>query len=307
MIAVQTKGLSKSYTMRNRVVEALKPISLEVAEKEIFGLLGPNGAGKTTLVRTLLGVIAPSSGSASIFGHPVGSIPAKKMVGFLPENHRFPLFMTATQMLEYYGRLSLMSKKDITHRTDELCEMLSLQDWKKEKVRNFSKGMMQRLGMAQALIHRPKILFLDEPTDGIDPVGRKQVREIIKNVRDAGTTVFINSHLLSEVELITDKVIFLQKGEVKLQGDTAKLTVSDNRWVITGAFESEAPPVPQIPEVVSVSTHDAGRLEIQLQTDSARRLNLYLDMLRQAGFQIDGVARHRSTLEDLFLAMMGVS
>ena len=191
---VDVRELQKTYGGwgfgSKRQVQALRGISLQARPGEVFGLLGPNGAGKTTLIKTLLGVIKPSSGTASLFGIPVGSALARARVGYLPESLRVDKHHTARSALRYYGRLSRMDSTSIQSRSDELLELVGLDGRDNESVRRFSKGMYQRLGLAQALMHDPDLLLLDEPTDGLDPVGRNDVRLVIQRLRDLGKTIF---------------------------------------------------------------------------------------------------------------------
>ena len=185
-----------------RSVNVLRGVTLQASAGEVFGLLGPNGAGKTTLIKILLGVVKPTRGSASLFGEAVGSADVRSRVGYLPESLSIDSHHTARSALRYYGRLSRMSANDIARRSDELLELVGLRNRDRESVRRFSKGMRQRLGLAQALLHDPDLLVLDEPTDGLDPVGRSEVRRVIERLRDAGKTIFLNSHILQEVELV---------------------------------------------------------------------------------------------------------
>ncbi|MEL6615092.1 MAG: ABC transporter ATP-binding protein, partial [Bacteroidota bacterium] len=197
MHAIQTRGLAKTYSGRPPVV-ALRPLDLDVAPGEIFGLLGPNGAGKTTLVKLLLGIVHPTEGSATLFGTSVSSPEARQPVGFLPENHRFPGYLTARQTLDLFSRMAGVDGS----LAPELLDKVRLSDAVDRKVKTFSKGMMQRLGLAQALMADPRLVFLDEPTDGVDPVGRREIRDLLLELAADGVTLFLNSHLLSEIERI---------------------------------------------------------------------------------------------------------
>ena len=188
---VDVRGITKRYAgwtlLGRRPVVALNGVSLTAKAGEVFGLLGPNGAGKTTLIKILLGVVKPSGGTASLFGEPVGSSAARQRVGYLPESLRVDRHHTARSALQYYGRLSRMSSRDIQVRSDELLELVGLRGRDRESVKRFSKGMYQRLGLAQALMHDPDLLVLDEPTGGLDPVGRNEVRKVIERLRDASS------------------------------------------------------------------------------------------------------------------------
>ena len=182
---------------------------------EIFGLLGPNGAGKTTLIKVLLGLVHKTSGDAELLGRPAGDIEARRQIGYLPEQHRIPHHLTGNTALEYYGRLSNMSMSDIRRRRPELLETVGLRRWGRTLVRKYSKGMTQRLGLAQAMLHDPELLILDEPTDGVDPVGRAEIRDILGRLKSEGKTIFLNSHLLQEIELVCDRVAILGQGKLR--------------------------------------------------------------------------------------------
>jgi len=185
-----------------------------VEQGEVFGFLGPNGAGKTTSIKMLLGLVAPTSGTGSLLGAPIGDRASLARVGFLPEHFRFQEWLTANEFLELHGELLGMSRRDLNLRRDELLERVGLTEFRHKQLRTFSKGMLQRIGLAQALMNRPALVFLDEPTSGLDPVGRRLVRDIIHELRADGTSVFLNSHLLSEIEVTCNRVAFIRHGEV---------------------------------------------------------------------------------------------
>jgi ABC-2 type transport system ATP-binding protein len=193
---------------------AVKGLTLQVKQGEVFGFLGPNGAGKTTSMKMLLSLITPTSGEATLLGQPIGNQEAMRRVGFLPEHFRFQEWLTADEFLLLHGQLLRMKKDDLQQRRHELLERVGLTPFRNKHLRTFSKGMLQRVGLAQALLNRPALVFLDEPTSGLDPVGRRLVRDVIRDVRAQGTSVFLNSHLLSEIEVTCDRVAFIQHGEV---------------------------------------------------------------------------------------------
>jgi len=226
-LIVEVDQLRKRYRgglVRRKAVDALQGVSLNARGGEVFGLLGPNGAGKTTLIKILLGVVRPTSGKASLFGQPAGSSTARRRVGYLPESLRVDRHHTARSALRYYGRLSQMSAADIHRRSDELLELVGLRGRDRESVKRFSKGMYQRLGLAQALMHDPDLLVLDEPTDGLDPVGRNEVRKVILRLKDAGKTIFLNSHILQEVEMVCTRVAILVDGQIRGSGSIDELS-----------------------------------------------------------------------------------
>ncbi len=208
--AIETHELRKVFGEQ----AAVKGLTLQVRQGEVFGFLGPNGAGKTTSIKMLLGLVAPTSGGASLLGAPLGDRLTLAQIGFLPEHFRFQDWLTAAEFLELHGRLYGMESHDLRRRADELLERVGLSEFRNKYLKTYSKGMLQRIGLAQALLNRPRLVFLDEPTSGLDPVGRRLVRDIIHELRAQGTSVFLNSHLLSEIEVTCERVAFIRHGEV---------------------------------------------------------------------------------------------
>src|SRR5512135_624106 len=209
-LAIETHELRKVFGEQ----AAVKGLTLQVKQGEVFGFLGPNGAGKTTSIKMLLGLVAPTSGSARLLGEPLGDRVTLGRMGFLPEHFRFQEWLSAVEFLELHGRLYGMPRQALLRRIDELLVRVGLSDFRTKHLRTFSKGMLQRIGLAQALLNRPRLVFLDEPTSGLDPVGRRLVRDIIHELREQGTSVFLNSHLLSEIEVTCERVAFIRHGEV---------------------------------------------------------------------------------------------
>lgn len=209
-LAICARGLSKVFSGK----VAVRNLTLDVPRGEIFGFLGPNGAGKSTSVKMLLGLVFPTSGEAEILGSPAGDVKTRSKVGFLPEHFRFYDWLTSTELLQLHGRLYGMSHAMLRERVPALLELVGLTPHRDKRLRDFSKGMLQRIGLAQALLNEPDLIFLDEPTSGLDPVGRRLVRDIIKTQRERGATVLLNSHLLGEVEITCDRVGFIKNGEV---------------------------------------------------------------------------------------------
>jgi len=284
-------------------VRALADVSLEVKRGEIFGLLGQNGAGKTTLVKILLGMVAPTAGAATLLGCPAGTPAARRAVGYLPEDHRLPEYHTAATLLDVYGGLQGLSRTARRRRAEELIDLLGLGHARRLRVRGYSKGMKQRLGLAQALLHRPDVLFLDEPTDGVDPVGRKQIRDLLLAERARGVTIFINSHLLGEVEQLCDRVAILRRGTLERTGRVAELAGPRESWLI--AFDR--PPD-------DGDTWRGGRLEPPDREGRHRfhprpapggSLEAALDELlaeaRDRGLALRHLERERETLEEVYL------
>ncbi len=302
---IQTEGLTKHFQRfwSGRVVRAVDGISLEVQPGVAYGLLGPNGSGKTTFVKLLLASVRPTSGRARLFGQDCWGIEARRSVGYLPENHRFPTYNTGLQMLDFYAALSGMRAEARKRRSKELLEQVGLADWGDVRIGKYSKGMLQRLGLAQALMHRPSLLILDEPSDGVDPVGRRQIRDILGALRRDGTTIFLNSHLLSEVELFCDEVAIISRGRVALAGPLAQLTAGSG-YRLSAAGVSETARERLREKAASVAINN-GFIDFQFADREA--VNQAIDVLREAGSEIESVVRQRSTLEDLFVRTVEAS
>jgi ABC-2 type transport system ATP-binding protein len=228
-LAIDLRDVAKVYKGK---VHALQGIEMRVRRGEVFGLLGPNGAGKSTLVKIMMTVIRPTRAGGTILGAPVGHKPTLRRVGYLPENHRFPRYLTGRQTLEFFAALQKVERSARKRRAAELLETVGMKDWADKKVSTYSKGMMQRVGLAQALAGDPDLVVLDEPTDGVDPVGRRDIRDVLARLREQGKTVFVNSHLLSELEVICDRVAILVKGMVAKQGTLDELTVAKQRYEV---------------------------------------------------------------------------
>lgn len=324
---VDVRGLRKSYStwsFRGRTaIEALSGVSLQAGAGDVFGLLGPNGAGKTTLIKILLGVVKHSGGSASLFGQPVGSTAARGRVGYLPESLRVDHHHTARSALRYYGRLSRMSTDQINRRSDELLSLVGLQGRDRESVRRFSKGMYQRLGLAQALMHDPDLLVLDEPTDGLDPVGRNEVRKVIERLRDLGKTIFLNSHILQEVELVCTRVAIMAKGQLLAIGPIDELTsAGESQWVmvdvalpgrevVEDADAAKTFLTTHLPfvdhETLSVISHRRSHSthRISVPAGDQSKIDRLVDGLRQASVSIRRLEAKQPTLEDTFMRLVG--
>ena len=303
-LAIDTTGLAKTYRGRPPV-EALKPLDLQVAAGETFGLLGPNGAGKTTLVKLLLGLVRPTAGTATLFGRDIGTPGARRPVGYLPEGHRFPPFLTARQTLDVFGQMAGVEASDRPARADELLGLVRLGGAADRPVGAFSKGMLQRLGIAQALMNRPRLVFLDEPTDGVDPVGRREIRTLIERLRDDGVTVFLNSHLLSEVERVCTRVAILKDGLPIRMGTVEDLTRQGRAWRLV---TSPLPPATRaaLDEALDASDveHPDGLVRSLLTLPDRTALNHALDRLRADGVEVEALEPARQSLEDLFVEVV---
>ena len=300
MLAIETQGLAKTYPGRPPV-EALRPLDLGVEAGEIFGLLGPNGAGKTTLVKLLLGIVHPTAGRGTLFGTDIADPAARQPVGFLPENHRFPDYLTARQTLDVFARMAGADGA----RAPALLDKVRLGGAAERRVKTFSKGMMQRLGIAQALLTTPRLVFLDEPTDGVDPVGRREIRDLLLDLAADGVTLFLNSHLLSEIERVCTRVAIMTHGRVVRDGTVAELTAVGREWRL------RATPIPETvmlggalrPDPPAPSADGLRGYSLVLPDRAA--LNAALDALRSAGVEIESVEPLRQSLEDLFVEVVG--
>jgi ABC-2 type transport system ATP-binding protein len=300
MHALEIQGLAKDYAVgfwKKTSRTALKSLHLNVTQGETFGFLGPNGAGKTTTLKLLMGIIFPTSGTATILGRDIGDPEVKRKVGFLPEQPYFYDYLSAPELLDYYAQLSGVSAGTRQRRIAELLEQVGLRDVGNKQLRKFSKGMLQRVGIAQAIIHDPEIVFLDEPMSGLDPVGRHDVRELIQHLKDQGKTIFFSTHILSDAEALCDRVGIIHKGELRGVGvvNDFRSRVADKTeviWLGAGALAS-------VTDLVS-DTHTTG--DTVRGTVQSANLDRLLEKLRQQRARLISVTPISRTLEDYFLA-----
>ncbi|GAB4299961.1 MAG: ABC transporter ATP-binding protein [Ignavibacteriaceae bacterium] len=304
MNVIEINKLTKIYNQSSskKKVNALNEVDLSIAGGTIFGLLGPNGAGKTTLVKILLGITFPTSGNASIFGKDLFSTEIKSSIGYLPESHRYPAYMTAEAVMKFFGRLSGLNGISLCKRTDELLELVKLFKWKRTKIKNYSKGMLQRLGLAQALLNDPELIFLDEPTDGVDPIGRKEIRDILTELKNRSKTIFLNSHLLSEVEMISDRVAILNNGYLLRESTVAELTESKEEFKIV--CENDLTQILQHKEFEKFHTEPLGVNSVRIRINDTEELNNFIDLLRNRKIFIKEIVQQRSSLEDIFIKLI---
>jgi ABC-2 type transport system ATP-binding protein len=300
--AIETYDLAKTY---RGGVQALKGVSLKVERGCCFGLLGPNGAGKSTLVKTLLSIVRPSGGSAMILGHDIRTAAARRSVGYLPEGHRFPRYLTARGVCEYFGRLSGLGGPTLQKEIAEKLELVGLSDWIDKKVAKFSKGMAQRVGVAQSLLGNPDLILLDEPTDGVDPVGRAGLKFVMRSATERGATVFINSHLLSELEDLCDEVAILHRGKLLQQGSVSELTaaVQGGQGVIVRFRTGE------LPEAVWTDLAARGAVRepddfFAMPLPDEPDITKVIDQLRGADVPIFAVQPKRVRLEEAFVEII---
>jgi len=300
---IEVSGLRKQYTSSfgKPKITALDGIDFQVREGELFGLLGPNGAGKTTTVKILLGLTHATSGHAAVSGRPVKDPESRRRVGYLPEGHKIPNYLTARQALSIFGRMSGMPTSLIKERIPVLLEKVRLSQWTDVRIKKYSKGMTQRLGLACALIDAPNVLLLDEPTDGVDPVGRREIRDILRAEADNGTAVLLNSHLLSEIERTCDRVAVLRNGKVAAFGSVEELTRT------TATYKMVVTPIDD--SLVSAFRETGAGVErvnghMVLSVSDVQHLNALVDQLRSRGSMLNELTPVRSTLEDVFVDLV---
>lgn len=298
MKALEIKGLHKSFKSNFLIKQyhILKGIDVNVEKGEIYGFLGPNGAGKTTTMKCILGIIFPDSGEITIYGQPAGRISSRKIVGFLPEHPYFYDYLTPEELLMFTGRLFNLSKAKIREKSAELMDLVGLTQKKHIKLRKFSKGMIQRIGLAQALIHDPDFVILDEPFSGLDPIGRKELRDIILGLREAGKTVFFSSHILQDMEMMVDRVGIILNGEIKKEGRLSELISHSVHYYeivftgISGVILAELD--------IECQFRDEDYIATAASIDETNRV---IRKLSESKAKIKAVTPIKRTLEDIFL------
>ncbi len=294
-MAVSIECLRKIY---RGGFEALAGVSLEVPAGSVFGLLGPNGAGKSTMVKSLLTILRPTECRGTLLGQPIGHRATLSRVGYLPEHAKFPEYLTGRQVIEFSAGLSKVSKAMTKKRTGELLERVGMADWGDKPVGTYSKGMKQRIGLAQSLVNDPELVFLDEPTDGVDPGGRIEIRKLIEAMRAEGKTVFVNSHLLAEVEQVADHVAILSKGRIVESGKVSELTSRGRHYEI----RTEGPVPPGIREKFATQGWVVAGDRVSIEAQDAGPVQPVIDALRAEKISIREVKEARISLEDLFLS-----
>ncbi len=300
MLAIEIQHLSKDYAVgfwKKQLRPALKDLNLTVHAGETFGFLGPNGAGKTTTLKLLMGIIFPSSGTANILGKNFHDPEVKRRIGFLPEQPYFYDYLSAPELLDYYADLSGVGRGERRRRIPELLERVGLGDVGKKQLRKFSKGMLQRVGIAQAIIHDPEVLFLDEPMSGLDPTGRHEIRELIQELKDAGKTIFFSTHILSDAEALCDRVAVIHKGELRGVGvmNDLRSSVANKTEVIWQGQDALA-------AVASLLLEQHVTGELVRTTVSSDNLDQLLESLRRQRARLVSVTPLHGTLEEYFLA-----
>ena len=299
-IAIDAQGLRKEFGQKVAVAD----LTLQVPRGEVFGFLGPNGAGKTTSVKMLLGLMRPTQGTARLLDQPLGNRPTRARIGFLPEHFRFHEWLQAAEFLDLHGQLYGMSKEQRAAVIPELLELVGLGRRAKTRLSAFSKGMLQRIGLAQALLNDPELVFLDEPTSGLHPHGRRLVRDIIKDLRSEGVTVFLNSHLLSEIELTCDRVAFIRAGTIIRVASLAELEEERLRIMIRVGQPDSAlmDGLEQFGDRLQLD-EESGR--IQMMLDNEDQIPHLVDWLVDQGQALYELSPQRMSLEDQFLEIVG--
>jgi ABC-2 type transport system ATP-binding protein len=299
MPAIEILGLEKTYSVgfwRKRPKRALHPLQLTVEDGEIFGFLGPNGAGKTTTLKLLMGLVFPTAGSARILGREWTDPSVKAQLGFLPEQPYFYDYLTAHELLEYYGQLSGVPAKQRKHRVDQVLEQVGLHDVQGVQLRKFSKGMLQRVGIGQAILHDPKLVFFDEPMSGLDPMGRREVRDLMEQLKHEGKTVFFSTHILSDAEALCDRVAIIHKGELRGVGAIEDLTSS-----VQGKVEVvwQGTQVPASIKALGAECHVTGDRVRAIIAESQQ--DAMIDALRRERQRLIAITPVRTSLEAYFV------
>jgi ABC-2 type transport system ATP-binding protein len=294
---------TRSLRRRFGATVAVADLSLSVRRGEVFGFLGPNGAGKTTSLKLLLGLVEPSGGTGSVLGAPLGDRRARSRIGFLPEHFRFHNSLTARELLDIHGRLQGLRGPALARRIDELLARVDLQDARDRPLRQYSKGMTQRAGLAQAILHKPEIVFLDEPTSGLDPLGRLLVRDIIQELRGEGATVFLNSHLLGEVEATCDRVVFVRQGRTVHELSLAQAGASGGLEVELRFAPLEEATMAELARFGTEITRVQERVRMRVADEQV--LPHVVSWLVGRGLKVYELRCHRRSLEEWFVEIMG--
>ncbi|MBX3472759.1 MAG: ABC transporter ATP-binding protein [Planctomycetes bacterium] len=301
-IALETKGLSKTYRGL-RKVRALEPLDLAVESGTVFGLLGANGAGKSTLVKTILGICRATTGYAHIFGVDSRNPEARQKVGYLPEGTHFARYLSGRNVLEYFGQLAGLTGARLREQVALKLKLVGMADWADKKVSKYSKGMRQRIGLAQAMLGDPRLIILDEPTDGVDPEGRHHIRDLIIKLGKEGVTLFLNSHMLSEVESVCQEIGIMYQGRLLKRGKVREIL--DEMSMRDGKYQLvfRTGPMPQnLPPVLAGATRDDHGFSIAVA--DREEIPRLVDALRDSGVAIYGVEQHHASLEEAFLRLM---
>lgn len=299
--AIEIEGLTKVYGTGEGEVRAVDCLDLTIEQGEVFGFLGPNGAGKTTTVQMLMQVIFPSSGTARMLGKPLGDLQARAQIGYLPETFHYHPFLRADELLDFHARLYGMPASQRKTRIGEVLELVSLEENRRSRVRTFSQGMLQRIGIAQAVINHPRLLFLDEPTSALDPMGRRDVRDLILELRDQGTTVFLNSHLLSEVEMTCARIGIMNKGKLVQVSDLKSLMKPGHEVEIRAEGLSQET-MDRIRAKAKIMEHNDGHLVVSVEREEL--LSELAHLITASGAILKGFTPRQVPLEEVFMEVI---
>lgn len=294
---IETENLSKIYENN----KGCRDINIAVSQGEIYGFLGPNGAGKSTFIKTIVGLLFPTSGTARILGRPIGDIEAKKKIGYLPELFKYQEWMTGLDLLSFHSSLYKLDKKNASTKIEEVLEIINLKGAENHKIGTYSKGMQQRIGIASALLCDPELLFLDEPTSALDPIGRKEVRDIMLDLKSRGKTIFLNSHLLSEVELVCDSAAIISKGTIIKQGKMNDLLEGDT--VLDIHAENVNNEILNKLEKIDEDVIFDGK-SIKMHVKENGEIHEVASLIIEGGGKLYGLTPHRNSLEELFIKLV---
>jgi ABC-2 type transport system ATP-binding protein len=309
MAAIETEALTKDYSVgfwKKRPYRALDGLTMTVEEGEVFGFLGPNGAGKSTTLKLLMGLVFPTSGTARILGRPIGDLDVRRRIGFLPENPSFYDHLSAEELLHYFAGLAGVGGADRTRRVSAALDEVGIGAERRLKLRSYSKGMIQRVGVAQALVGEPSVLFFDEPMSGLDPLGRRDLRQLMLRLRDRGATVFFSSHILSDAEALCSRVAILAQGRLVAQGKLADIVAFELRgWELVVANLSERAKTMLEGRVTAITPLAEARYTLELPpTERPERL---IHELSIHGVEVVSLNPLRATLEDYFVSIVGAA
>ncbi|NMM62539.1 ABC transporter ATP-binding protein [Clostridium sp. P21] len=294
---IETENLSKMYENN----KGCKDINISVSQGEIYGFLGPNGAGKSTFIKTIVGLLFPTSGSAQVLGKPIGDMNARKKIGYLPELFKYQEWMTGLDLLSFHSSLYKLNKKTSSAKIEEVLEIVNLKGAEKNKIGTYSKGMQQRIGIASALLCDPELLFLDEPTSALDPIGRKEVRDIMLKLKSMDKTVFLNSHLLSEVEMICDSAAIISKGKIVKQGKINDL-LKGNTVLDIHVENINNEILNKLKKIDKHVTFDGKNIKMHVKENN--EIHEIASLIISSGGKLYGLTPHRNSLEDLFIKLV---
>ncbi|MDH5640879.1 MAG: ABC transporter ATP-binding protein [Nitrospira sp.] len=299
---VQIEQLCKTFRVGfwGKKVTAVNQLSLDVRRGEVFGFLGPNGAGKTTTLKMLMGLIYPTSGTASIFGHPIGTQEAKERLGFLPESPYFYDYLTGSEFLRFYGHLFGLRGAALEKQVDVLLDTVGMSHARDLQLRKFSKGMLQRVGIAQALINDPELVVLDEPMSGLDPIGRKEVRDLILRLKESGKTILFSSHILHDAELLCNRVAMIMKGRLVACGHVSELLAGSTTHEVEMVIDRLLPEALERIKPLAKKVVLQGE-QVMVVLTSQQDVDQVLDVVRSAKAKLVALTPHKASLEDLFI------